>query len=162
MQSVDETAVGKTVQACGSIDADNPQLAEITLLLLAADICILAGCSYSLHCYAIDAGTCTIVALGRLKDLVMAGMSNHTTFNSRHFLLLRQLKIRQHAENTMKICLVDSSHRAKMTLTLGSLLGQDVRLVAALTLKAVGGLLEPLPGTLVVLDLRHFITLTSH
>jgi hypothetical protein len=37
-----------------------------------------------------------------------------------------------------------------------------VRLVAALTLKAVGGLLEPLPGTLVVLDLRHFITLTSH
>ena len=62
----------------------------------------------------------------------------------------------------MKICLVDSGHRAKMTLTLGRLRRQDVRLVAALTLKAVGSLLEPLPGTLVVLDLRHFITLTSH
>jgi hypothetical protein len=43
-----------------------------------------------------------------------------------------------------------------MTLTLGRLLGKNMLLVGLLALETVGGLLETLPGTLVIFNFWHY------
>ena len=69
--------------------------------------------------------------------------------------MTKNLKIRQHALDQSLVSGMNLQHRAKLTLTLGAFLGQNMAFEGLLVLHAVGGFLETLCRTADSFNLRH-------
>src|SRR5512138_1742226 len=83
-QPVHETAVAQTVEAGRGVDADDPQRAEIALLLLAVDVGVLLGLDDRLLGDAEDLAPGVVIALGTAEDLLVAAARLYTTLDSCH------------------------------------------------------------------------------
>src|SRR5581483_13127 len=83
-ETVDQPAVGKTVDARGRIDARDPQCPELALLSAPVAICILAGLDDRLLGGAIDLAAGVVVALRLAENLLVTAPRRHATLDSCH------------------------------------------------------------------------------
>src|SRR5690348_3500556 len=158
VEPCDQAAVGQSELARSRVDADDPQRAELALLLLAADVGVLLGLGHRLLGDAIDLAPGVVVALGCLQGLLVTRTRGNATLDSCHGGVLR-LDVRQHARDTLGVGLMHMVGGAQAAFALGRLLGQDVRLEGVSGLELAGrGLAEPLGGGPVGLDLWHVAT----
>src|SRR5690606_40713812 len=83
-EPVHEHAVGGAVLARRGVDADDPETAEVALLVLAADIgvdaCLLGGLPHEL----VELALVLEVALGELGELLALLTTNDSTLDARH------------------------------------------------------------------------------
>src|SRR5690606_11059035 len=86
-QAVDEAAVADTVGAGSRVDAGDPQRTEVALLLLAADVGVLARLDDRLLGDAIDLAAGVVIALRLVEDLLVTAARLDATLDSCHFLI---------------------------------------------------------------------------
>src|SRR5690606_35472895 len=85
--AVDEAAIGQAEFANGSIDALNPQGAEIALLHLAVASRILPGTIDGRLCSADRILAAAVKALGCLEGLGVLGAGRYATFYACHVMI---------------------------------------------------------------------------
>src|ERR1700750_2776172 len=83
-QAVDQAAVRQTELTGGSIDTNDPQGAELTLVLLAPDVGVLATLDDGLGGYAEDLATGVVIALCTADDFLMTTTGGNATLNTSH------------------------------------------------------------------------------
>src|SRR5690348_3723626 len=104
---------------------------------------------------ALPISTGVVVALRAADDLLVTTTGGNATLYTSHGVLL-PLDVRQHASHTLGVARLDVVGGAQVPLTLGRLLGQDVRLEGVTGLElARSGLAKTLRGRPVGLDLGH-------
>src|SRR5690242_1872341 len=154
-QPIDQTAVGQPEHARGSVDAHDPQCTELALALLAADIGVLTGLDDGLVGNAEDLAAGVVVALGAADDFLVTTTGGDATLYTSHGRS-PALEVRQHASHTLGVARLDVVGGTETALTLGRLLGQDVRLERVACLELAGsGLAKTLRRRPVGLDLGH-------
>src|SRR5690606_11179443 len=84
LQASDQTAVGQAVDACAGVDTGDPQSAELTLLLTAVTVGVLAGLDHRLLGNAEYARTRTVVAFGEFQNLLVTTTGDDATLNTSH------------------------------------------------------------------------------
>src|SRR5262249_9108881 len=143
LEAVHQAAVRQAEFARSGVDAHDPQRAELALLLLAADVGILLRLDDRLLGDAEDFAPGVVVALRARNDFLVPAACDDTTFDSCHGS--SPLRVRQHAGDAAGIFLPHDVGTAKVALTLGRLLGQDVALERVAGFELAGrGLAEPL------------------
>ena len=173
LQTVHEHGVGHAVLAGASVDAGDPELADLALLVAAIAVLVLERMIDLLLGLGVGAGLGTIVALRAAEDgaALLAGVDG--TLNTSHDdsplsceATLRQLRKltltkAQVAGDDPLVGLGNHGLLAEVALTLGALLGEDVALVALGTHDlARTGHAETLGGTAMRLHLRHLFVLS--
>jgi hypothetical protein len=157
-QAVDETAVGQAELARARVDADDPQTAEIALLLLAADVGVLVRLGDGLLGDAENLATRVVVTLGLAEDLLVTTVGDDAAFDSCHGSF--SLRVRHHAGDATGVFFPHMVGGAQVALTLGRLLRQDVALEGVAALELAGGrLAEPLGSGPVGFHLWHGVSL---
>ena len=78
LETVHELRVGNVVHAGGSVDAGNPEAADLTLLVTAIAVLVLEGVLHLLLSMLVRTGGSAIVALGLLQDgaMVLTGVES--------------------------------------------------------------------------------------
>jgi hypothetical protein len=148
LQTGDKLAIGDASSTGTGIDTGDPQRAKYPLFVTAITIGILPGFGDGLGRYAINPTTGTVIAFGLLENFFVTTIGNNAAFYSSHFLSPDfELIFTQHALYCRHVAGMYSAGTAKLALTLGGHLGQDVALVGALALEAGTGFLEPFRGT---------------
>ena len=77
LQTVHEGAVVHAVSLGSSGDTGDPQSAEISLLVLTADVCVTQGLHHCFVCSAEQLGLCTKVTLRKLQKLLSTLARHH-------------------------------------------------------------------------------------
>ena len=88
LQAVHEGGVIHAVGLAAGTDTGDPQLAEVALLLLAADVSIAAGLHQLLIGHLIVTGLVAPVTLCKTENLASVLAGHHCAFNSCHFNIL--------------------------------------------------------------------------
>ena len=70
LEAVHEGGVVHAVCLGGSADTGDPQLTEVSLLQLAANVCVTAGLHHGLVSHLVVLGLCAPIALSKAKDLI--------------------------------------------------------------------------------------------
>ncbi len=149
LETVHEDAVLTTVCTDSRVEADNPERAEVALLLFAVHVCMLACLNDTL--LRVDKGrvTLTLVALCELLDLVVPATTDDSALYS------HGLKVRDKVLNGVLIGRMQH-HCAIQTLLPFALLLQQVVAAVALDFQFAGsGLTDSLLCAAVGLELRH-------
>src|SRR5688572_1282523 len=89
-KSVHQAAVREAARACRSVDARNPQRAELALAHSAVAERVLAGLDDRLFRGAISLAPRVVVTLRLIEDLAMACFGGDATFYSGHLSLLKR------------------------------------------------------------------------
>src|SRR5690606_404867 len=84
VQTVDELAIGEAQFAAASVDALDPQGAEVALLGLAVAVGVLTGLFDGLTCNADGALAAAVIAFCLFKNALVAGAARHASFHSCH------------------------------------------------------------------------------
>src|SRR5690606_23209999 len=84
VQTVDEAAVGQAVEARGSVDARDPERAELALALPAVTICILSRLGHPLLGDPEGLAAHVVITLRLRQHLLVAGPGGDTTLYSGH------------------------------------------------------------------------------
>ena len=87
LQAVHKGGVVHAVELAGGGNAGDPQAAEITLLLLTADVSIVAGLHNSLFRHLKALALCAKIALCHLQGLFSSFAGHHRSFNTSHIFL---------------------------------------------------------------------------
>ncbi len=92
LQTSDERAVGLlAVLAKGSVQANNPELTEFVLLVAAVCKCLFASMHEGLLRCALFLRATMAIALSALEDVLAALQGHHSSFYSRHTVVLKRL-----------------------------------------------------------------------
>ncbi len=84
LEAVHEGAVGEVVHAGGSVDALNPQAAEVALLVATVTVLVLAGVLGLLLHATEGAGGSSVIALGTLDQGLTLLAAGDCALDSRH------------------------------------------------------------------------------
>ena len=84
LETVDERGVVHAVLLAGGGDTGDPDSAEVTFLLLSADVGIVAGLHDRFLRGAEQLGLATVVALRQLQGFISSLASHHSAFNTCH------------------------------------------------------------------------------
>ena len=165
LQTVHEGGVVHAVGLAAGADAGDPQLAEVSLLLLAADVSVTAGLHDLLVGHLEVLGLGAPVALGETEDLISVLARHHRAFDSCHVWLSSYsyreqtslgLFVGNHFLDGGVVGLVSVGGAAQTTAALGVLLGEDMALVGVGALDLAGlGEIESLLRTAVRFQLGH-------
>src|SRR6185503_18408504 len=127
LQPGHEPAVRQPVRARGRVDADDPEAAELPLLLLAVPVGIGETALDRLASLAIGLAPSTDVPLRRLHRLLVPAACLRAAFRARHAVLLRRsAAVRQQALDRLLVGLVDEGAAAEVPLLLARLVREDV------------------------------------
>src|SRR5690606_4851123 len=88
LQLVHEHAVGEAVHADGGVDTLDPEGAEIALLDLAADVCMVVPFLNGVEGYGVHVLSAAPVPFGLLEDLLAAGAARYFVLCAWHALFL--------------------------------------------------------------------------
>ena len=159
VQAVHEHAVRQAALACTGVDAHDPQRAELALALTAVAVGVLTGLDDGLIGDAEHTAAGTVVTLGLVQDLLVAGVGDDAAFDSWHGLgLVKTARsgVRQHLAHGRRVGRAHQRGAIQAPLTLGALLGEDVAQVRVAALERPrAGFLEPLGGAAVGFQLGH-------
>src|SRR3569833_2463666 len=154
----DKSAVGQAMLAHGGVDALDPERAEVTLALLAADIVVLqrlVGCGIGRGDVVLAAAP---HALGLLEDLLAAGVAGYGTWCAAHGL--DPSAIRHPALHAPEFGYKQRDHAAQVAGTSRRIVDQPVALADLVGLDlAFGGDFEALFSARLGLHLGHFAIL---
>ena len=84
LQAVHEGGIVHAVHLAACADTGDPELTEVSLLLLAADVSVAAGLHELLVCHLIVTGLIAPITLCKTKNLVSVLAGHHCAFNSCH------------------------------------------------------------------------------
>src|SRR5262249_43235545 len=169
LETGDEGRVAHAVRADGGVDADDPQPAEIALLLAAVVVGELQAAHDGLDCGLGQLATAAEIAFRRLQYLLAPRPSRAPRFGTGHggdspLKRLGSDATLVHAEQpagTRLVGRVDVGALAHVALPLAALEAQDVAGIRALVLDLAGrGQLETLLRGPVRLHLRHAFLLS--
>ena len=85
LEAAHELRVVDAVCLCLSIDTSDPELSELSLLLLSADVSVVTALHYGLLSHLEVLGLCAPVTLRCLKYLISSLARHHSAFYSCHF-----------------------------------------------------------------------------
>ena len=164
LQAVHKGGIVHSVCLAACADAGDPELTEVSLLLLAADICVAAGLHHLLVCHLIVAGLVAPVTLSQAKDLISMFAGHHCALNSCHLSIppistsKPYLFVRDHLFDSCFVGNIGHSAGTQTTATLGVLLSEDMALESMSALYLTGlGEIESLLSTAVGLKFGHDI-----
>ena len=151
LAAVHELGVVDAVHLACSGNTSDPQLTELSLLLLSADVSIVTGLHDSLFCHLEVLALAAPVALCQLQCLISSLASHHCTFNTCHsylpplFLRFQSkpeyscgLEIWHQLFQCRCVCAVSDTNGTSDSLSLGILLCQSVSFVGLLILYLSG------------------------
>ena len=167
LEAVHELGVVHTVNLSLSGDTSDPQSAEFSLLLLTADVCVVAGLHNGLLSHLEVLGLGTPVTLGSLQYLISSLARHHCALNSCHFILSflnsynlsssRELVLTDQSLDVSSHCGAEDLAASEVSLSLSSLLAEVMTVVGMEYLYLAGtGNSKSLGRRLVCLDLSHF------
>lgn len=149
LETLDEDGVRRAARADGGRETDDPEAAEIALLLAAIAERVLTGLDDGLTGLAVRLAAHALVPLGELADLLVTTMPVDSALNT------HGLEVRDEGSHPALIGRVDEERAVQALLTL-VLLHKEVAAAIALDGQLAGsGASEPLLRAAVGLLLRH-------
>ena len=157
LQAVHEAGIVHAVGLDSGGDTSDPQAAEISLLLLTADVGINAGLLDGLLGHLEMGGLGAPVGLRKLQGLISSLARHHRAFYSCHLLNPPiRLFVRDHLFDALDIGDIRVGRASQATAALGVLLGEDMALERVRSLDLTGlGEIESLLRTAVGFEFRH-------